>query len=233
MTRRSGAASLAELILVSWLFGFVLIAASAVLAHQRRLASGQRDLVRLQEARRTAGLILGTETRWLGPSDLLSHDPVVLAVRAVRGSGRLCRGGEGWVVVDYQGVREPDPSKDSMLVVHDGGETRLPVTSVGSADACGDRPTRIEIGGRDPPGGGLALVFESGRYHAAAGALRYERGLGGRQPLTEALFGAGEFEATRESWVLRMGVNVDSLPLAGDSLIVRASVLNARREALP
>ena len=233
MTRRCGAASLAEIILVSWLFGLALVAASAVLAHQRRLASGQRDLVRLQEARRTAGVILGTEIRWLAPSDLLSHQTTGLAVRAVRGSGRLCRGGESWIVVDYRGARAPTPSKDSVLIVHDGGEARFPITGLGGADACGERPLRIEVGALDPPDAGLALVFEPGRYHAVDGAFRYERGLAGRQPLTEAVFGAGELERTRAAYVLRMGVNADSLPLAGDSLIVRASLLNAGREEWP
>lgn len=221
MTGRDGAASVAELLLVSWIFAVVLAALAELVAGQGRLAGWQRALVRLQEARRTAEIILGRELRALAPADVRYAGGDEVHLRAVRGSGSLCGAGAGSVELRYAGVRLPEPDKDSLLITGEAGEQVLRVTSV-SGSGCGPAALRIGVDRAPAFDRGFGFVFEPGSYHASDGAIRYRLGRAGRQPLTEAIFaeaalarGPGAVGAT-----VRLRPHPDSLPLRADRILV-------------
>ena len=114
-----------------------------------------------------------------------------LHLRAFRGTGFRCHAqpADG-LGVAVSGHREPDPDKDSVLVLTpDGGwkaaalvgrrrNARLECQAVAGF--------RTEVWHLDPPQP-EALVgayFERGAYRFSAGAFRYRRGASGWQPLT-------------------------------------------------
>ena len=112
-------------------------------------------------------------------------------LRAFRGTGIVCPpdGISNELVVSFRGDRQPDPEKDSVLLIGvDGSRTVAGLSGVGTAqEACGvgprppalwrlDRPVPVDIV--------LARLFERGSYHLSGSALRYRRGGSGRQPLT-------------------------------------------------
>ncbi len=116
-----------------------------------------------------------------------------VALRAFRGLALLCSQTfePGRLVVAYRGDRLPDPSKDSVEFTDaDGGVLYSDLIGSGvSSDSCGaadstemilawhlDRPPVVPVV--------LARVFERGSYHLTGSALRYRRGVSGRQPLT-------------------------------------------------
>lgn len=213
MSPRPGAVSLAELVLVFWLFGFVLLALAAFVSRQNRVAAAQRDLVRFQEARRTATLILGSELRSLQPRDIVPDGSTAIRLRAVRGMGGLCEASGDHLHLRYEGTRWPDPEKDSVLVIGLPGEDVRKVENVTSSAACGPGTVRLAL---DAPLGvtrGVALVFETGRYDVAQDGLRYRLGQGGRQPLTEAVFAPGRFlvSSIPPGWLLELPLHRDSL----------------------
>ena len=218
MKRRWGG-SLAELMLVSWLFALVLLALARFASAQGRLAAGVSDRVRLEELLRATRVVLGRETRYLAPADSRAVGPDSLRLRAVRGSGSACAWGSRHVVVRYRGVRRPDPTKDSVLLV-DGRDpvgTAYGVTAVASDSVC-PGGIRLDLDrDLDPAFSGAAsLVFESGTYHLAGGALRYRLGHGGRQPLTESVLDRGRvMPLTAAGWGpfgITLSLRPDSLP---------------------
>ncbi len=83
----------------------------------------------------------------------------------------------------------------------------------------------MDLGGRsevwtiDPPvpGALVARIFERGSYHVSDGALRYRRGLGGRQPLTLDVFdNRSTMESRADGVVLRL--IADASHEGGDSI---------------
>ena len=198
MTTRPGA-TLAELVMVTWLFALVLLGLARFAGAQGRLAAAVSDRVRLEELVRTTRLVLDRELRYLAAADVHALGPDSLRFRAVRGTGAVCHRGARHLVVRYRGVRWPDPAKDSVLLVTEGGRSGAgyAVTSVSSSAVC-PGGLRLDLDrDLDPgPAGGVALVFESGAYHLSAGALRYRLGRGGRQPLTEAVLRGGRITPT-------------------------------------
>lgn len=217
-------ATLPELILVAWLFALVLLGLARFAGAQGRLAALAHDRTRATDLIRTTELILSGELRRAGTSDYaLGGDSVRL--RAVRGAGPVCGGDGVSIRVRYRGIRQPDPSKDSVVIIADG-DTRgsLHVVTDAAADpACPDG-YRLRLD--PPPAGstGVALIFESGSYHLSGGAFRYRRGAGGRQPVTEALLSAGWFASASgriEAWLV---LEPDSLPRLGE----RQAVLSTR-----
>lgn len=230
MTRRPGATTVAELLLVFWLYALVLAALARFLADHAGLAAGQRDLVRLREAARTAEVVLGTELRWLASADVNAGSPAAFAVRAVRGGGPACSVAAEELGVRYRGGRWPEPRKDSLLFVHRGGEAVRAVTGV-SVGGCGGAGLLIGIDAPIAARGGLALVFEPGSYHAAAGAIRYRLGAAGRQPITEAIFRSAAFAPGQGAAGLRFTASVDrdSLPRAAAAVSLGLPSLNPGR----
>jgi hypothetical protein len=212
MTNRHGAVTLAELLLVTCLFAGILAGVARFAHSQNRLAALQRDRIRLEESVRTGRLVLAAELRFLAPGDVAAVGPDSIRIRAFRGGGAACRGApDGAVHVVYGGVRQPDPGKDSVLVLsaHETLPARL--VSWSASPEC-DGSVRMTL---DPtPGGDAAyvLLFETGAYSVSGGALRYRRGGGGRQPLTEALFRDMAMEAVPRGVRVRFGVDDDSLP---------------------
>ena len=139
--------------------------------------------------------VIGKELRagvrgrdWIGPaSDSLS-------LRAFRGWGPVCGSGTepGDIVVAYHGERAANPVKDSVLILTADGWRAADLTRRVS----GAQPCASDLGGDSevwtiaPPvmGALVARIFERGSYHVNGGALRYRRGLGGRQPVTPNVF---------------------------------------------
>jgi hypothetical protein len=227
MVTRSGVTSLAELLLVTWLFAAILAGVAGFAHHQNGLAALQRDRIRLEESLRTGRVVLGAELRFLAPGDVAAVGPDSLRIRAFRGGGPTC-GVEaaGSIHVLYRGVRQPDASKDSLILVtpHAGIPTRL--VSSSASHECGGS-TRMTLDPEPPPDVTYALVFETGAYSVTSGAIRYRRGGGGRQPLTEVLFRDMAIEPAPGGVRVRLAVDHDSLPrLAGHASSFEALILN-------
>lgn len=184
--------TLPELILVAWLFALVLGAVAGFAAAQGRLVALTHDRVRVGEAVRVAQVVLGAELRSLGTPDLSVLTPDSVRIRAVRGGGPVCEARGQELLVRYRGVRRPEPAKDSVVLVRASTATpALAIAGVAADPRCGGA-LRLTVDGdlRDTDLG-LALVFETGSYSIGDGALRYRRGAGGRQPLTETLLRGG------------------------------------------
>lgn len=142
---------------------------------------------------------------WLADADSVS-------LRAFRGTALLCpRAAESdELTVLYAGDRSPDPSKDSVLLVDPEGrrETRALVGMAAPGESCGSVPTEgLQAWRLDVPAGPttvLARLFERGSYHLSSSALRYRRGVSGRQPLTpEVWSSASRWIASGERLELR------------------------------
>ncbi|MGK7311262.1 MAG: hypothetical protein ACN0LA_03410 [Candidatus Longimicrobiales bacterium M2_2A_002] len=201
---RSGAGSgparpgvtLPELLVVAWLFALVLLAAAAFAGAQGRLAAVSQDRVRAAEIGRTVDLVLNGELRYAARGDA-APGPDSIRLRAMRGSAIICAGGTE-LQVRYDGVRRPDPGKDSALVITGEGTVGsvhavVAAAAVGGGGGCGDLRMRLEP--MPTAGAGHLLVFETGTYHLSDGALRYRRGQGGRQPVTEAVMETARLDA--------------------------------------
>ena len=205
--------TLPELVLVAWLFSLVLLATARFAGAQAGLVAGSQDRVRAADAMRTADLVLTAELRYTTAADRVTGSDSV-RLRAVRGSGVVCPGGSG-LHISYRGVRRPDPSKDSVALVTDGatGGTVHALDGAVADPTCGDYRLMV-----DPPvsaTAGLALVFETGAYYLTDGALRYRRGRGGRQPVTETVLEAGRFHLYPTRLEARIRLRADSLPRIG------------------
>ena len=183
-------------VLVSLLLGLAVISlAWSALARQRTVASRMRSDMDLLSARRLAAIVIGKELR-AGVRGRDWTPPVAdsLPLRAFRGWGPVCGVGSESrnIMVAYRGARAANPAKDSVVVLTADGWRQADLTARASASgACStDLGGEAEVWTIDPPvtGGLVARVFERGSYHLSGGALRYRRGLGGRQPLTPELF---------------------------------------------
>ena len=185
-------------ILVALLLGiFVLQAGMWTVArargHHERLARRSEALA----AVRLAGSLLRLETS-TGAEGLdwdVSGD--ALSLRAFRGTGLICGvlSGTDTLVTSFRGYRRPDPSKDSVLLVYPEGDRAVTALRgwVAAPDTlCGGSilPGRLvlRLASSIPAGAVVARVFERGSYALSDGALRYQRGAGGRQPVTPELW---------------------------------------------
>lgn len=202
---RSGPAgfTVLEALFALSLLGLVLHGGWSVFATFRRAAESAEVSAQGLETVRTVGWILSQELSGGVPgTDWWAGEGDSLGLRAFRGLA-LARhrtpGGE--VVVCYRGVRNPNPEKDSVLVLGSDGNWRargLAGRSSG-AEGCWDGVEgREEIWTVEEPEPQeewyLARVFERGSYHLADGALRYRSGAGGgRQPLTAPNLREGRF----------------------------------------
>jgi len=142
-----------------------------------------------------------------GPGRAGGEEGGILEVRAFRGTGVVCPGLGGLVVV--RGVRLPDPDKDSVRILGGDGRWRahrlLSAEDRAGLDCLVSGPGRLQRWTVEPepePGWVAGRYFERGSYHLTDGALRYRRGRGGRQPLTpELLHPESRFVAT--AWGVR------------------------------
>lgn len=183
-------------VLISLMLGMAVVSMGwRLLAKQSTVAAHLAHEMEILAARRTAAIVLGRELRaGVTGRDWAAPRGDSLALRAFRGWAPICGEGpgSGMIVVSYHGRRAPNPVKDSLLVLTGDGWRRANLVSRKSSDrAC---PVDGEGGGElwtiDPPilGGLIVRLFERGSYHVSDGAFRYRRGLGGRQPLTAAVF---------------------------------------------
>ncbi len=210
---------------MSLLLGLAVISLGwSALAHQRTVASRLRSELDLLSARRLAAIVIGKELRaGVRGRDWTVQAPDRLSLRAFRGWGLVCGIGAepGKVVVVYHGERVANPVKDSVLILTADGWRRADLTRrAAGAPSCAMDPGRdTEVWTIDPPvpGGLVARVFERGSYHVNGGALRYRRGLGGRQPLTLDVFDddRSTLEARPDGVVLRL--IADGLGPGGDT----------------
>lgn len=118
-----------------------------------------------------------------------------LALRAFRGTGVVCPtdGVSSDLVVSFRGDRQPDPEKDSVLLIGANGSASVAALSaVGTVtEACGVGPATPALWRLDRPAPSqvvVARLFERGAYHLSGSALRYRRGASGRQPLTPEIW---------------------------------------------
>jgi hypothetical protein len=157
---------------------------------QSRAVASQQGQVRVNDTLRIVRLVLQSELRYALPAQWIADGGDSLAVRAVRGGGPVCATAGNELAIRYSGVRAPDASKDSVLLVSDIGIEVAPVIAVAPTAACTDGLTiTLESPPADPPL--FTLLYERGTYSVTAGALRYRRGAGGRQPMTEQILGPG------------------------------------------
>jgi hypothetical protein len=226
LRNRIGAVSVAELVLVAWLFALVMAAIAGLATQQGRLAALQQDRVRFEDAVRTGAVILGSELRPLTYQDLsVGGDSV--RIRALRGAGPVCAVDGTAVHVRYRGTRAPEPDKDSLLLVGAGWEAPAAVVTATQSSACGGS-VRFLLHSPPSVAPALALVFETGAYSAFGGAIRYRRGQGGRQPLTEAVLRDMSLYSVPGGVRLRVRPDPDSLRRLPDRPVdVPVTVLNA------
>lgn len=169
-----------------------------VLSRQRRAADTLVEWDEAVQAVAIARWVLADELRagvagrdWSTP---LSDS---LGLRAFRGTALVCPSGPvaGRILVHYRGVRLPEAEKDSVLLLDGGGGWHAAALAgrEAASEACPGAPrpetewwTLSELPARVGP---VARLFERGSYHVAGGALRYRRGMGGRQPLTAPVLG--------------------------------------------
>jgi len=206
--------SLAET-LVALVLGILLTTlALRSLAGMRTVAERLERRGEELDALRTARHVLARELR-MGPRFVVASAPAAdtLAVRALRGVALICpgsvRGRDVTVVPD--GIRTPDPAKDSVWLLGSAGEVRLmAIETTGPREACPalaqGAGLRWTLSGDPPPAPSVALYFERGSYHLSGGALRYRRGEAGRQPLTPEVLGTppSRFEAWHGSVAARL-----------------------------
>lgn len=189
MATRPGT-SLVEIAFGIMVVGMVLGGVAGALASGEKLARHHRDRVTDTEARRVTRSVLTSELRYLDPRvEIGSIAPDSIDIRVPRGNAVVCAAVGQAILVRFRGLREPEPAKDSVIVITDIGDPRILglSASVPVSEGCavhGDESThRWSIGATLPPGT-LLLLFERGTYHLADGAFRYRRGAAGRQPLT-------------------------------------------------
>ena len=189
------------LLVVSWI-GAATLRAYAVLrtAGERTAAVSSAT-----HAQRVLRSVLRAELGTGAPGvDWAAHAPDSIRLRAFRATAIPCGPPvDSTLVVGVRGVRALDPSKDSVLVLTVDGRWEVAAVVGRVAGECDSRdmpfwstsPTEVERWTLRPmPVAPVLLrVFETGSYHLADGVLRYRRGAGGRQPLTEAVLTSARF----------------------------------------
>jgi hypothetical protein len=197
---REAGISLPEALLAILILFLAVPSAISVFSQFRTAVAGGEARSEGLETVRTVAWLLAEELSggrpfrdWqAGPGDSVS-------LRAYRGLGVVSPGfnGTGGLPVCYRGLRNPNPEKDSVLLLGKDGRWKAHdlAARIQSSDECdGGRNETWDL--LPPPGNPvLARVFENGSYHFADGALRYRRGRGGRQPITPERIESGSLKA--------------------------------------
>jgi hypothetical protein len=125
VTARRNGTTLVEVV-VTLVLGLALLQmAWSTLATARRVeADMRRRSERLSAVRVGRVVVRETMRRGVPGRDWRLHDPDSVVVRAFQGYGLVCPGigTEGDLLVAWSGRRQPDPSKDSVLVLGDVGD---------------------------------------------------------------------------------------------------------------
>jgi hypothetical protein len=189
------------------------ICITSLLTTTLRLAQNAAGRAESLDALHTSALLLTHELRALEPrADLPAIASDSLVLRAFRGAGIVCATSGTDAELRYSGVRDPDPLKDSLLIVTAQSERTTAFSGVAATTsaACVASATEqvLRITGAALPAQSVVLVYESGSYHFDADALRYRPEGGTRQPLT-----ADAFDAVASRFL--------ALPPAGDALVLQ------------
>jgi type II secretory pathway component PulJ len=184
--------SLAELLVAMTAGAVVVAAAAGLLQVQARGAMLVREALLGADAERVAAAVLAAELRHATAADIADVQPSVLRLRAFRGYGVPCARADSVLHVRYRGARDPDPRKDSLLIVSSAGESVAALASSGASPGlCAPLPGErvLRLGAALPPDTAIVvLLFELGEYHLSGNALRYRTGDANRQPVTAELF---------------------------------------------
>ena len=213
--------TLLELIVALVCTSLVLQFGLAAHAHVRTRVSQEQLRSARMDALRAVRVVLRDELgAGLADVDWTVFPPDSIRLRAFRGTGWPCRSPEGdlTIPVRWEGIRAPDSSKDSVLVLGGDGAWRVvDLVAVTGAGPCVAWTLDALV-----PSPVLLRLFESGSYHLGSGALRYRRGGGGRQPLTEDVLQGASFVRTPR------GVRVRVPDLAPDSGALNITVATWR-----
>lgn len=180
---------LAEVAVVLALTLIIGVTLCSALLMQSRLARSVGERIAHNDAARAAMHILPAELRSSDPRfDVRAASGDSIAARWFRGSGVVCDTSSSDIWIRMRTVRDPDPDKDSLLVITGSGENAASFTSVAfdpgrCVAAAGEEVYRIRATG--VANAVAVLFFESGSYYLSQRALRYRLGGEGRQPLTE------------------------------------------------
>ncbi len=165
---------------------------SVQLGAARNVAVGAEIL----DATRIARSVIGGEVaRGLPNLDWTLEDGEV-RLRAFRGLGTVCLSSvPGEVIVQVKGFRNPDPRKDSLVVLDGSGHWHLRrlVGRRRTGRVCAARPSGSQWSAErwilsEPVVEPLLLMyFERGSYRFSDASLRYRVGRGGWQPLLPVL----------------------------------------------
>ena len=168
----------------------LLSAACAVLIHsQSMLVHSISERTDADETLRTTRLLMRDEFQDLTRADVRAIATDSFAARVYRAWGIVCAVDSSLVILRYRGIRQPEADKDSLLVL--GAERAVAFTEAALPErTCEALPREEQVAlrtERQLRNGAVVLLFESGAYHLATRALRYRRGLEGRQPITDEL----------------------------------------------
>ena len=193
MTARRSGFTLVEALVTLLLLLLLLQAASTLVSAMARAAAALADRAEsLAAARATAWIIQEEVEGARAGLDVSVPAGDSVSVRAFRGTVFVCAAiPPRDLIVRWSGLRAPDPTKDSALVLLASVwwteaelAARAPAPG-GCGDAEGGREERWTLA--EPLPDALVLrLFERGSYHLVDEALRYRIGFGGRQPLTPA-----------------------------------------------
>lgn len=198
---RSRGATLLEAILVILLLSLVVPGAWKVLAVQRNAGVLLAHRAERLETVRTVAWLLHEEVSSGRPGvDWVSEGGDTLGLRAFRGQGMVEDGSRAGATIRlcYWGTRDPIPEKDSVLLLGRDGSwsahdlrhrTEMSSDCLGAAGGTEETWSLSP----DPPPSVFARLYEKGSYHWSSRALRYQRGEGGRQPLTPERIEVGRF----------------------------------------
>lgn len=218
-------ASLVELVIVLGLFSLVLGGVARFVAGHGRIARTQLEATRFAEAVRASRVVLQGEVRALSRHDITAAGPDSVRLRAFRGSGAVCSTSGTSLGVFYRGHRQPDPAKDSVVMITALGEEYRSVEEV-VGTGCGGDGILMVLDAAPASDPAFALVFETGAYHLTDGALRHRRGRSGRQPLVEAILRTSPFRLPERAIAFDAAPRPDSLPTVGGGATVSAVRLN-------
>ena len=192
MSARPGS-TLIELIITLTVLGMIGVACAGLVRAQATLLRHASESVAGHETLRAAGTILRAELEDLTPADrrVVARDS--LSLRVFRGMGIVCAINPPVATLRYTGVRQPDPAKDSLLAIANEQAGTIRQISTRAA-ACVHHLTE-QLVALEPDfrvdTGTIVLFFESGAYYVSSNALRYRRGPGGLQPMTDDVIDHG------------------------------------------
>jgi hypothetical protein len=215
---------LLELLVVLPMLGILGMVLCGLFMTQARVARLARERARSAETVRMTAGVLRSELRWVDPdSDVHAWVADSLRLRSFRGLAVTCGRLSQPVLVAFSGLRQADPSKDSVLLIGHGQQTVHALQAVRDTVAgCSRGLGPSQLWSLAPPAAmeGILLAFETGTYSVSDGALRYRVGMSGRQPITDELI---DSRASRfESFGLRLSL----VPPASSAHLLRFRPLN-------